>query len=70
MVTATDDTARSVVLSLAIKHCSFSREGLTRYQEMKITVAIQKENTVTTMQTYTDENTWTRVCGLTADELT
>jgi len=28
MVTATDDTARSVVLSLAIKHCSFSWGGI------------------------------------------
>jgi hypothetical protein len=34
---------------------------------MEITVAIQKENIVTTMNTYNDENTGTRVCGLTAD---
>jgi len=70
MGTATDDAVRSAVLSLAIKYCSFSREGLTLYQETKITVAVQKENTATTMHTYTDENIGTRVCGLTADNLT
>jgi hypothetical protein len=70
MGTATDDAARSAVPSLAIKYCSFSRKGLALYQEMKITVATQKENTVTTMQAYTDENIGTRVCGLTADDLT
>ena len=40
------------------------------YQEMKITVGIQKEYTVTSIQTCTDENIGTRVCGLTADDLT
>jgi hypothetical protein len=70
MVTATDDAALSAVLSLATKYCSFSQEGLALNQEMKITVAIQKENTVTTKQTYTDENIGTRVCGLKADVLT
>lgn len=70
MDTATDDAACSAMLSLAIKYCSFSQEGLVVYQEMKITVAIQKENTVTTMQTYTDENIGIRVWGLTADVLT
>jgi hypothetical protein len=70
MGTANDDAARSAVQSLAIKYCSFSQKGLALYQKMKITVAIQKESTVTTMQTCSDENIGTRACGLTEDDLT